>query len=124
MLASGTKSFAGVMLAAAIEDKLVSGFDEKVSDTITEWRSDPRKRRITVRQLLSLTGGVEVGPNGRPPAYSAAVGFPSRYEPGETFEYGPVPFQAFGELMRRKLAPRNESVAGYSNYSDVYVPRV
>ena len=28
ILASGTKSFSGVMLAAAIEDKLISGFDE------------------------------------------------------------------------------------------------
>jgi CubicO group peptidase (beta-lactamase class C family) len=43
VLFSGTKSFTGVMLAAAIEDKLIKDFDEKVSDTITEWKSDPRK---------------------------------------------------------------------------------
>jgi CubicO group peptidase (beta-lactamase class C family) len=113
MLASGTKSFSGVMLAAAIEDKLIDGFDEKVSATITEWRTDPRRSKITIRQLLSLTSGIEVGPNGRPPSYSEAVKFSTRFEPGEKFEYGPVPFQVFGEVMRRKLAKRNETVEGY-----------
>jgi CubicO group peptidase (beta-lactamase class C family) len=113
MLASGTKSFSGVMLAAAIADGLIKGFDEKVSDTITEWKADPRKSKITIRQLLSLTSGIETGPNGRPPAYSQAVKYNTRFEPGEKFEYGPVPFQTFGELMRRKLAPKNESVMDY-----------
>src|SRR5438067_387502 len=65
MLASGTKSFTGVMLATAIEDKLVSGFDEKVSDTITEWKTDARKSKITLRQLLSLTSGLDAGQIGR-----------------------------------------------------------
>lgn len=113
MLASGTKSFSGVLLAAAIEDKLIGGFDEKVSDTITEWKSDPQKVRITLRQLLSLTSGLETGPNGRPPAYSAAVGYASSFEPGEKFRYGPVPFQIFGEVLRRKLAPLKEGVMDY-----------
>lgn len=113
MLASGTKSFSGVMLAAAIDDKLIGGFDEKVSDTIIEWKTDPRKSKITVRQLLSLTSGIAPGPNGRPPAYSAAVKSDIKFEPGEKFEYGPVPFQVFGELMRRKLAPKNEGVLDY-----------
>ncbi|MCV5232780.1 serine hydrolase, partial [Escherichia coli] len=47
MLASGTKSFSGVLLAAAIEDGIISGFDEKVADTITEWKGDPMLSRIT-----------------------------------------------------------------------------
>jgi CubicO group peptidase (beta-lactamase class C family) len=113
MLASGTKSFSGVMLAAAIEDKLINGFDEKVSATITEWRTDPRRSKITIRQLLSLTSGIEVGPNGRPPSYSEAVKFSTKFDPGDKFEYGPVPFQVFGELMRRKLAKKNETVEAY-----------
>lgn len=113
MLASGTKSFSGVILAAAIEDRLISGFDEPVSKTLTEWRSDPRLSKVTYRQLLTLTSGIDVGQNARPPAYSAAVMFKSRFEPGERFQYGPVPFQAFGEAMRRKLSVRNESVMEY-----------
>ncbi|MGQ0540434.1 MAG: serine hydrolase domain-containing protein [Blastocatellia bacterium] len=113
MLASGTKSFSGEMLAAAIEDKLVKSFDEKVSDTITEWKNDPRKSKITIRQLLSLTGGIDAGAVGRPPSYSESIKFSAKFEPGEKFEYGPVPFQVFGELMRRKLEPKRESVLNY-----------
>ncbi|MGH9947705.1 MAG: serine hydrolase domain-containing protein [Pyrinomonadaceae bacterium] len=113
MLASGTKSFSGAMLAAAIEDKIISGFDEKVSETITEWKSDPRRSGITIRQLLSLTSGIDAGSIGRPPSYSEAITFSSKFEPGEKFEYGPAPFQIFGELMRRKLAPKKESVLDY-----------
>ncbi len=80
MLASGTKSFSGVMLAAAIEDGLVTSFDEKVSDTITEWKSDPRKARITIRQLLSLTSGIDAGQIGRVPTYTEAKDFSTKYD--------------------------------------------
>ena len=113
MLASGTKSFSGVMLAAAIEDGLIKGFDEKVSDTISEWKSDPQRSKITLRQLLSLTSGIDVGQNLRPPAYSSAVRNLSTFEPGDKFQYGPAPFQIFGEVMRRKLSGKNQSVMDY-----------
>lgn len=113
ILASGTKSFTGVMLAAAIEDKLVKGFDEKVAETITEWKADPRKREVTLRQLLSLTSGIDAGQIGRVPTYSEAVNFPAEHDPGTFFEYGPVPFQIFGEVMTRKLKAKNETVASY-----------
>jgi len=113
LLASGTKSFSGVMLAAAIEDKLIKNFDEKVSETITEWKTDPRKSRITIRQLLSLTSGLDAGQIGRVPTYAEAIKVPATSEPGTHFEYGPVPFQTFGELMTRKLKPKNETVMSY-----------
>lgn len=113
MLASGTKSFSGVMCAAAIDDKMVSGFDEKVADTITEWKSDPRKSKITIRQLLSLTSGIDAGQIGRVPSYAEAIQSPARYEPGSKFEYGPVPFQIFGEVLTRKLKLRSETLDGY-----------
>jgi CubicO group peptidase (beta-lactamase class C family) len=111
-LASGTKSFVGVMAVAAQEDGLLN-LDEKVSDTITEWKDDARRAQVTIRQLLSLTSGVDVGQNFFPPSFTEAVRYKMRHQPGEVFEYGPVPFQVFGELMRRKLLPRNETVRGY-----------
>ncbi len=112
-LASGTKSFCGVMAAAAIDDKLIKSLDEKVADTITEWRSDPRKSKITICQLLSLTSGIDAGQIGRVPSYADAIRSNASYEPGTYFEYGPAPFQIFGELMTRKLKPKNESVMAY-----------
>ena len=112
-LASGTKSFTGVLLAAAIEDKLVSSFDEKVAETITEWKTDKRKSLITIRQLLSLTSGIDAGQIGRVPSYREAIEAEAAFDVEKRFEYGPVPFQIFGEIMTRKLKPKNETVMSY-----------
>lgn len=101
-LASGTKSFTGVMAAAAVQDGLLA-LDERASETLSEWRGDARKRRITIHQLLSLESGLQSrGPTRRPPTYADAVDTPAVEEPGAVFAYGPAPFQIFGEIMRRK----------------------
>jgi CubicO group peptidase (beta-lactamase class C family) len=112
-LASGTKSFSGVMAAAAVKDGLLR-LDERVADSISEWRADARKAEVTVRQLLSLTSGVTTGgERGRVPTYADAVATPLADEPGQRFSYGAVPFQVFGEVMRRKLLPRGEEPLEY-----------
>lgn len=100
-LASGTKSFTGVMAAAAIQDRLISSWDEPAADTLSEWRADER-RNITLRHLLSLTSGITGGPIARPPTYADAIAQRAEAGPGERFAYGPTPFQIFGEIMRRK----------------------
>ena len=99
--ASGTKSFVGAMLAAAVQDDLIT-LDEPVAKTLPEWRSDPRKAKVTIRQLLSLSSGMP-SVVGRPPTYADAVAMPLTEEPGTKFLYGPAPYQLFGEIMRRKL---------------------
>lgn len=102
-LASGTKSFSGVVAAAAVQDQLLT-LDEPVSDTLTEWRSDERKD-ITIRQLLSLTSGIATPAPGRggriAPDDSGAQ--PLMYPPGTRHAYGQAPFQIFAALMARKL---------------------
>jgi len=104
-LASGTKSFSGVIAAAAVADGFLS-FDELAADTLTEWKSDARKNRITVRMLLSLTSGLHTTDALGAPTYAEAVAAGTDFDPGTHFVYDPVHFQAFGELMRRKLATR------------------
>lgn len=99
-LASGTKSFTGIIAAAAVQDRLLR-WDELCADTLSEWRNDDR-RRITIRHLLSLTSGIEGGPIGRPPNYAEAIAFQSGAAPGARFAYGPTPFQIFGEIIKRK----------------------
>lgn len=99
---SGTKSFSGLIAAAAVQDGLLS-LDEKVSDTLPEWRDDPRKAGVTIRQLLNLTSGLSTT-IGRPPAYAGAIATPFTAEPGTRFQYGAEPFQVFGAVMNRKLA--------------------
>lgn len=115
-LASGTKSFSGVLALCAVEDGLLR-LDEKASDTLKEWRDDPKRSEITMRELLTLTSGVPgrtfSSALGRPPSYRAAIETKARFRAGERFHYGPVPFQIFGEILRRKLQARNETVADY-----------
>lgn len=118
LLASGTKSFACVLAAAAIEDGLISGWDEPAHRALPEWRDDPPKNRITVRHLLDLSSGLDPAQRrlqGRGEANRnlAALRVDVLSEPGTRFRYGPSHYYAFGELMRRRLEPRGESVLGY-----------
>lgn len=101
-LASGTKSFCGVLAAAMVQDGLLA-LDEACADTLTEWRADPVKRGATIRSLLSLSSGVGGGAIGRPDTYARSMAQPFAGAPG-VFRYGPAPFQVFGEIVRRKLA--------------------
>ncbi|MDA7951332.1 MAG: serine hydrolase [Pirellulaceae bacterium] len=110
-LASGTKSFTGVLAACAAKDGLLT-LDEKVSDTIIEWKEDKLKAEITIRQLLSLTSGIDPGKSGKGvPSYKESIQSTMKDMPGKRFRYGPAPFQIFGELLHRKL--KDESVNDY-----------
>jgi len=92
-LASGTKSFSSVLAAAAAQDGLLT-FDENVSETIKEWKGDARKSKITIRQLLNLTSGLETGgERGNVPTYEEALKAPAMHDPGTRFTYGALPFQ-------------------------------
>ena len=106
-LASATKSFCGILACIAVAEGLCT-LDEKISGTITEWRSDPRKREITLRQLLTLSSGLKTGnERGNVPTFAQAIAAPMVYAPGERFSYGAVPFQVFGEFLKRKLGGRD-----------------
>jgi CubicO group peptidase (beta-lactamase class C family) len=107
---SGTKSFWGIAALAALHDGLFR-LDDLVSDTITEWKSDPRKSQITIRQLLSQTDGIEAASRLQRPSIrdrnTMAIRLPSIAEPGGAFIYGPSHLQIFSELLRRKLKGRS-----------------
>jgi CubicO group peptidase (beta-lactamase class C family) len=111
-LASGTKSFSGAMAIAAVQDGLLD-LDEPVAKTITEWQKHPHRSKVTVRQLLTLTSGISTGKLGQVPTYAQAIQAPLTALPGKAFQYGPVPLQIFGELMRRKLLPHKEDPLAY-----------
>jgi CubicO group peptidase (beta-lactamase class C family) len=127
-LASGTKSFAGVVAAAAVEDGLLA-WDELACDTIAQWKDHPLKSRITVRHLLNLSSGLDpaeeilqgsFGPLRRPGTrersterlaadrFEASLDVKMNHAPGTRFEYGPSHFYAFGALLERKIKARRE----------------
>jgi CubicO group peptidase (beta-lactamase class C family) len=110
-LASGTKSFLGAMAAAAVQDRLLA-LDEPAVDTLPEWRADPVKRRITLRQILNLTSGLETRrARGDLLSYADSIAMPVVAEPGRRFAYGGDPFQLFGAILHRKLRERETPVA-------------
>lgn len=142
-LASGTKSFSGVMAMMAVQDGLMT-LDERACETLTEWKSDPEKSKITVRHLLTLSSGLETGDKvfgggsgsrllgegavkraerlgldekaGRPENnFLAALGVKMSGTAGGQFEYGPSHYYAFGELLQRKLKVKDPkaTVLGY-----------
>ncbi|MGZ3696936.1 MAG: serine hydrolase domain-containing protein [Bdellovibrionota bacterium] len=108
LLFSGSKSFGCALAVAAVQDGILTSLDEVASTTITEWQSDPARSPITVRQLLSLTSGLNQSLDtfvlGSGNKYSAAIAMTSVSTPGTAFSYGEVHITAFAELMRRKLA--------------------
>src|SRR3954471_7294633 len=55
---SGTKSFWGIAALVAAGEGLFK-LDDLVCETITEWKSDPRRSQITIRELLNFTDGIE-----------------------------------------------------------------
>jgi CubicO group peptidase (beta-lactamase class C family) len=107
---SGTKSFWGIAALCAVRDGLIK-LDDRVADTITEWRNDPRKSQITVRQLLNQTDGIEPAPHlhseSIPDRNAAAVQLPQVAASGSVFAYGPSHLQIFAEVLRRKLNGRS-----------------
>ena len=103
---SGTKSFAPMMAFAAQAEGLLK-LDEFVADTITEWADDPRKKKITIRHLLSFTSGIsQKSSYSRSDIYKSAVMAETKADPGKRFKYGSNHLRVFGELMKRKLATR------------------
>jgi CubicO group peptidase (beta-lactamase class C family) len=108
---SGTKGLWCVAAVAAQADGLLS-LDEPVSNTITEWRANPTRSRITIRQLLNFTAGIDPGfhlhSDDVPDRDTYALSLPQVAPPGASFIYGPGQIQVFCEVLRRRLARRTD----------------
>jgi CubicO group peptidase (beta-lactamase class C family) len=106
---SGTKSFWGIAALVAVQNHLFQ-LDDRVADTITEWRNDARKSQITIRQLLNFTDGIEPAPHLHRESIrdrnAMAIRLSIVAGPGSVFTYGPSHLQIFSELLRRKLNGR------------------
>jgi CubicO group peptidase (beta-lactamase class C family) len=109
-----TKSLAAMACFIAASEGWLD-IDRPASDLLTEWKSDPVKRRITVRQLLNQTAGIA---SGFPSLYAPklrdksaqALRLPIVFPPGEQFDYGPAYFEALETLLSRLLEPRGWTV--------------
>ncbi|MDD4933828.1 MAG: serine hydrolase [Methylacidiphilaceae bacterium] len=109
---SGTKGFWILAALRAVQEGIFS-LDTPVSETVAEWRRDPVKRRITVRELLNFTSGLEpaffLHADGVANRNARALFLPLLARPGQAFLYGPASLQVFHEFFRRRLLPRQET---------------
>ena len=107
---SGTKSFWGIAALCAARYGLIK-LDDRVADTITEWKSDNRKSQITIRQLLNQTDGIEPDPHLHSDSIrdrnALAIQLPLVAAPRSAFAYGPSHLQILNEILRRKLNGRS-----------------
>ena len=111
---SGTKAFWGLAALAAAEDGLLS-LDERVAETIPAWAADPRKARVTIRQLLDFSSGLapvfHLHNNDPGDRDSIAIKAPLVANPGSHFIYGPAALQVFHAVLKQKLG--GESPTNY-----------
>jgi CubicO group peptidase (beta-lactamase class C family) len=108
-IASGTKSFWGPLAQVAVGEGLFT-LDEVVAGTLSEWKADSRKARITVRDLLTFSSGLEaprrLWAEKDKDLYKLVLELPAVADPGTIFAYSEVHLYAFGEFLKRKLAQR------------------
>jgi CubicO group peptidase (beta-lactamase class C family) len=113
---SGTKGFWMLAAMAAAQEGIID-LDDRVSDTIPEWKTDARKSRITVRELINFTSGLEpifgLHDNGFGDRNRAALAGSVVAEPGSRFIYGPAALQVFDEYFKRKLEAKGETPTHY-----------
>lgn len=105
MLASGSKSFVGIIAAAALQDGIIK-LDDLVSESIADWKADPKKAKITYRQLLTLTSGLTPGERGtavKAPSWKDIADKPVTGEPGKQFQYGAYQLNTFAYALEKKL---------------------
>ena len=113
---SGTKMF-WILAGLAAEQDGILGLDERAADIIHEWADGSARSRVTIRQLLNFTSGLE--PNfalhGDGIGNRNALAISTRFggAPGGSFIYGPAALQVFHEILKRKLAAHRETPTAF-----------
>jgi CubicO group peptidase (beta-lactamase class C family) len=113
---SGTKSFFTLAALMAAQEGMLR-LDEPVSNTISEWRGDPRRNKITLRELMNFSDGLDPGfhlhSDKVADRNTLALRTPIVAPRGAAFTYGPSHGQVLCEVLRRKLAPHGSTPFGY-----------
>lgn len=88
---SVTKAVASLAIGKLLDEGKIRSLDEPAATWFPEWKADPTKARITLRQLMTHTSGLprldgsELYPNDDMLAF--ARGLAVQYEPGTQWEY-------------------------------------
>ncbi|MDR9365496.1 MAG: serine hydrolase [Balneolaceae bacterium] len=97
-LFSGSKSFAGILAAIGVKEELFS-FDTTLGELIPKWDPESDRGKVTIRQLLNLTSGIETASAGTVLTAEEWLAADMEFERGSTFVYGPTPFYIFSWIF-------------------------
>lgn len=111
--ASATKSFTSALVGIALEQGCIQSLDQKMLDFFPEFAEeiqDPRKKQITIRQLLQMRGGYpdeEMTSNyfevmffyGNWKFVPHLVDFPLSSDPGNKFHYSNLTSHLLGIIV-------------------------
>lgn len=113
-VASVAKSIIAVLLAMAVQDGAISGFDQPAADFIPVWRDDARAE-ITLLHLMSMTSGLDDtglalrGVTGDQLAINAAA--PLRDPPGTRWAYNTAAYHLLFHVLARAVGETVEAFA-------------
>ena len=85
-----TKSFTSALIGIAIKNNLIKSENEPVLSFLPEYwenMNDERKERLTIKHLLTMTGGIEPEKWWNPNIDYALLQAPMKSNPGEKFYY-------------------------------------
>ena len=114
-VASVAKSLVAVLIAMAVEDGFLTGFDQPAADFIPAWRGDVRAA-ITLRHLMSMTSGLDDaglalrGVAGDQFAINAAA--PLRDPPGTRWAYNTAGYHLLFHVLVRATG---QSIDAYAH---------
>jgi len=124
---SATKSFTSAMVGVALDQGYLSSVDRKMMDFFPEYAdsiTDPRKREITIRQLLQMRGGYPWGEK-EPPYFDRfffqdtwpptlvplLVDFPLTADPGTKYKYSNLMSHLLAVIVTRACSTDLDSLA-------------
>jgi CubicO group peptidase (beta-lactamase class C family) len=108
---SFAKTLAALAVGAAVTDGKIASVDQPASTWLPAWRDEARKA-ITVRQLLTMSGGFRNAGSADPASHfmqlhygadveAAVAAAPVAYPPGQDFSYDNENLQALGLVIER-----------------------
>ncbi len=113
-VASVAKSMVAVLIAMAIGDGAIRGFDQPAADFIPVWRADARAG-VSLRHLMSMTSGLDDtrlalrGIDGDQFAINAAA--PLRDPPGTRWAYNTAAYHLLFHILARAVGERFDAWA-------------
>lgn len=104
LVASVTKSALSTLVGIALGQGKLASLDQPVLAIMPEWadaNGDPRAAGITLRHLLTMTAGFEIGDNELVLQPRAAWARPLRAAPGEVFGYDNAMVQLLAAIVEK-----------------------